>query len=99
MDKRVMTELLLVARKCDPKNQGKVIICLMDMFDILDSMVDVESQRKGTHPLIVEAEANLIWMKTHKLLADEGIKIGNIGSYERHLDRVYLPSLYLTCVN
>ena len=99
MDKRIMTELLLVARQCDTKDQGKVILCIMDMFNILDSSVAIESQIKGTHLLIVEAEANLIWMRAWKILSDEGIKIGNIGSYERHLDRTYSPSIYLTYVN
>jgi hypothetical protein len=99
MDKRIITELLLIGHRCDVKNQGKIILSLMECFDILDSMVDIESQRKGTHPLIVEAEANLIWMRAWKILSDEGIKIGNIGSYERHLDRTYSPSIYLTYVN
>lgn len=99
MDKRIITELLLLARQCDHKNMGKRIMCLVHMYDILDSYVTMELETTDSPYEIIQAEANLIWMRTHVHLLKDGIRMGSLGSYENHVNIKYPLATIPICEN
>lgn len=81
MDKRITTDLLLVARKTNTRDLTQCILSMAQMFDILDQAIARDMEYQFADKFVVRAEANLIWNMSYAILAADNIFIGRPWSY------------------